>query len=312
MSYIVDGFKTEELASKIDASPCKKLIQELNFKYGLKVIDSRPLQNWGADNTEFYLTESTGAFVAGRVWTYKEDGNIIYNFRTPFYRKDRGSDNADRETIHSKKLSTLMATLKRQDVVPSLGGMLKSRHQDSFENAVNSLESHHGNTYKRVELEPDELHALLRKAIIGVNTSNLDINKCKELLDKYDKIDRIKDERAKDVERFFGGGFHAVGADKLGHLVIGTLKRIDSSKYEIINPFKRVKDLSEHEELQPIMLMQKTIFQDRFTTGETGKLHSNYVPVSNQYMADLDIAYCAVRGIDYFDLAWILVPCSTN
>jgi len=58
--------------------------------------------------------------------------------------------------------------------------------------------------------------------------------------------------------------------------------------------------------------MQKTIFQDRFTTGETGKLHSNYVPVSNQYMADLDIAYCAVRGIDYFDLAWILVPCSTN
>lgn len=306
MNYIVEGFETEELVTTIEQSSCKRLIQELNYKYGLKVLDTKATHyRHNPDDLDFYLTESTGAFVVGRVWTHKEDDYLIYNYRSPYYRKDRGSDTADRETVHSKKLSTLMSTLKRQNIIPSLDGLLNSRPRDCFKNGVYSLESHYGRVSKNHNLDAEDIHDLLRVSI-GENPNTLDKNKCKELLDKWNEVDKIRDERDKEVVRFFDNEFYAVGADTFNHLVIGTVKKNDADKkFDVIKPFKRVKDLSNYEDIQPVMLMNKVIAES-----SDAKLYGGYVPQSNGYVAELDIVTSCIRKVDEFDLTWMLIPCT--
>ena len=99
MNLIYEGFETEQLSDSIDNSSCKRLIQELNFKYGLKVIDAiEPQNSWS--KLSFLLADTNGLAV-GKVWVDKEEGHDVYNYRSPFYRKERGSDSADRETVHS-------------------------------------------------------------------------------------------------------------------------------------------------------------------------------------------------------------------
>ena len=311
MKYIVEGFATEQLSESIENSPCKRLIQELNFKYGLKVLtkeERHPLMRHQYDT--FLLTESTGAFVVAKVWIDKEDGHDVYNYRSPFYRKDRGSDTADRETIHSKKLSTLMATLKRQDVVPSLDVVMSRSHANNFEIGKSQLESHHGNTYKNNKLDVEDIHDLLR-AVIRETPNTLDLEKCKKELDKLDQIDRIKEEKEKDIERFFTE-FYAIGADSLNHLVIGTVKRVkmvdkDNYMFEVVKPFVRVKDLSNHEHLQPIMLMHKVYHEGK----NVEKFYANYIPQSSGYLNDLDVINATYSRVDEYNLTWMLTPCST-
>lgn len=307
MNYMVEGFESEGLAELIDNAPAKRLIQELNFKYGMKVLSAKVANNLGYAKTEFYLTESTGAFVVARVWTHKEDGLDVYNYRSPFYRKDRGSDTADRETIYSKKLSTLMSTLKRQNVVPSLDGLLKSRHEDAFRSGVHALHNHYGRLHKNHDLDTEDVHDLLR-AVVGETPDTLDKNKCKELLDKFNEVDKIKAKRDQDIARFFDNEFYAVGADGFGDLVIGTLKKNDAhKKFDVIKPFKRVKDLSNHEEIQPIMLMNKVIAESN-----DAKLYGGYVISANSYLPDLDIVNACIRRVDEFDLTWMFIPCSKS
>jgi hypothetical protein len=160
------------------------------------------------------------------VWTHTEAGNVIYNYRSPFYRKDRGSDTADRETLRSKKLSSLMATLKRNDVVPASDGTLPSHVGECFSQGTGLLDSHHGSDYKQSSLSSDDIHALLKKVFLGVNPDEKTMDISKQLLDKFDSKDKIKEAKQEDLKRFFDSEFIAVGADKLGHLVIGTVKRL--------------------------------------------------------------------------------------
>jgi hypothetical protein len=304
--YIVEGFETKELASYIEKSPCKRFIQELNFKFGLKVLDldTKP---WAGITEKFFLTESSGAFVVATIFLEKDGENIIYNYRSPYYRKERGSGSADRETLHSKKLSTLMATLKRNEVVPPLDGMIKMRHEDCFRSAVQDFSSHHGNINKRVSLESDEIHSLLRQVFRGEDAHQITLNKCKEILDKYDEIDKIKDVRDKDIARFFDNGFYAIGADSFNHLVVGVLKKNDKDrKFDVVKPFKRVKDLSEYEDIQPIMLMLKVFSQNKY---EGEKLYGSYLPQKNDYLPDLDVMLACCRSTDEYNLTWAMFPC---
>ena len=144
MKLIYEGFENEHLEHLINESSCKKLIQELNFRYGLKVIsrfDENPLLR---RSYETFIMADPSGFAVARVWVDKEDGADVYNYRSPFYRKERGSDSADRETLHSKKLSTLMATLKRNNVVPPSDGIINRFPADCFNQGISTMDTHHG------------------------------------------------------------------------------------------------------------------------------------------------------------------------
>jgi len=122
-------------------------------------------------------------------------------------------------------------------------------------------------------------------------------------------MDRIKTEKRKDIDRFFNSEFYAIGADKLNHLVIGSVKRMprigtDHYSFETIKPFKRVKELPD--ELKAIMLMNKVHAEGKNVTS----FYANTVPQESGYIPDLDLINIAVRSVDEFNLAWTLVPCS--
>jgi hypothetical protein len=306
MKLIYEGFENEHLEHLINESPSKRLIQELNFKYGLKVIDKIDAQNsW---STTSYLMVDPSGFAVAKVWTDKEDGVDVYNYRSPFYRKERGSDSADRETIHSKKLSTLMATLKRNNVVPPPNGILNKVCKETFNAGIGQMESHHGRDYKNNSFSAEEIHTMLKVILLGESPNELNINNCKETLDKWNEQDRIKVRKREDIERFFFNEFYAIGADKLNHLVIGSVKAMprqghDDYKYETVKQFKRVKELPD--EFKAVTLMNKVYAEGKGCT----KFFANIVPSMSGYNPDLDLINISTRIPDEFNHHWVLVPC---
>lgn len=310
MKLIYEGFETDDLLNAIDNSPTKKLIQELNFKYGLKVVSKIDSDASMYNPVTKYLLADPSGFAVAKVWTEKEDNYDVYFYRSPFYRKDRGSDTADRETIHSKKLSTLMATLKRNNVVPPSNGILNhgSYASDNFNQAINFLDTHHGRDYKQTNFSADEIHIMIKVILLGESPNELNLDNCKQTLDKWNEQDRIKVNKRNDIERFFNSEFYAVGADKLNHLVIGSVKRMprqghDNYYFEAVKPFKRVTELPD--ELKAIMLMNKVHSEDK-----TSMFWANIIPQTQTYDPDLDLINVGIRGVDEFNLAWTLVPCS--
>jgi hypothetical protein len=126
MRLIYEGFENEMLEKCINDSPAKKLIHELNFKYGLKVVDKVDPHSLSRSSPISFLLADPNGFMVAKVWTDKECDDVVYNYRSPFYRKERGSDSADRETLHSKKLSTLMATFSSGGQFSAVGNVVGS------------------------------------------------------------------------------------------------------------------------------------------------------------------------------------------
>ena len=307
MSLIYEGFENEVLENVINNSSEKRLIQELNFKYGLKVVDRTVSTNTYQPST-FLLADPSG-FMVGRVWTDKEGEDLIYNYRTPYYRKDRGSDSADRETIHSKKLSTLMATLKRNNVIPPSSGIVNKVCKDVFNNGINQMESSFGSSYKQANFNAEILQDMMRAIVLGESPNENTLTQCKETLDKWNEKDKIQSEKVENVRRFFGNEFYAIGADKLNHLVIGSVKtmpRQGTSDYsfEVVKPFKRMVEMPE--ELKAITLMNKVHAEGNNVT----KFYSNIVPAISGYIPDLDVVNVSIRHVDEFNCHWTFVPCS--
>jgi hypothetical protein len=310
---IYEGFEYPTLVEEIEKSPAKILLQELEYKYGLKTIafSTAPYNK----ETHFLVVNPQG-FAVAKVWTHTEDGNVIYNYRSPFYRKDRGSDTADRETLHSKKLSSLMATLKRNEVVPPSDGTLPNHITECFSNGTGLLESHHGSDYKQNNLNADDLHALLKKIFLGVNPDENILDIGKQLLDKYDSKDKIKEAKQEDLKRFFDSEFIAVGADKLNHLLIGTVKRIPKNavedayyKYETIKPFKRFTEIpEEYESVRAPLLMNKVVIDNK---DNNTVFYANIIPSVSGYNPDLDLVSVCRNRVDEFNSMWVLIPCST-
>lgn len=303
---IYEGFESEDLSNTLENSSCKRFIQELNFKYGLKVVEAIINTNY-APQLQFLLADTNGLAVA-KVWTHKEDDYTVYNYRSPFYRKDRGSDSADRETIHSKKLSTLMATLKRNNVVPPPDGVLNKYPADAFNQGIAIMDGFHGRDYKQTNFSADEVHEMLKAILLRESPSGLDLNKCKETLDKWDEQDRIKVEKRKDIERFFANEFYAIGADKFNHLVIGSVKTMprqghNEYKYEVVKPFKRMTELPD--EFKAVMLMNKVHAEGKNVT----KFYANTIPAESVYVHDLDLINVTARHVDEFNCQWTLIPC---
>lgn len=300
MSLILKGFESDALMEQINNSPSKRLIHEIHFKYGLKVLSE--------EEGKFLMCEPDTGFAVAKVWTTTEDNETVYNYRSPFYAKERGRNTADRETIHSKKLSTLMGTIKRQEVIPTIGYLVQ-HHSECWGRGRNIMEQSFGKTEKQFNhLGAEQIHALLQKALgVSPNTKTyqLDTNICQELLDKYTKIDKIKEEKQQEVNRFFENDFWCVGADGNNHLVVGAVKQIQVDKYQIVKPFKRVSNLEEYESLKPIMLMLKVHMQDK-----TDKFVADTIPQVSGFLSDLDVitAYC--RMIDSYNFVWAMTPCS--
>ena len=317
--YFLDGFGTEEQLNELLASDVLPLVRELQFKYGLKVMDKVMNVSYPQSDKDSYMMCYPNGLAVCKVWTTKVGGakndQLEFCYRSPFYAKSRGQDQNDRETIRSTKLSSLMAVLKRQAAVRSKKDIMDSKIK-LVRNGAHSLRKAMGNSDKQNNFTPDEIHAMLA-TLLGESTDGipvaLDLNKCKNTLDIYKEADKIRDIKREESKRFFKNPFYLVGIDDYHHLLIGmfkmTLLHSDTSKmeYEVIEDFKRVRTIEEYPELVPLMTMMKVSYENK-DMRRLGKLN---FPLMDKYDEGLDAVFFYSGSPTNYEQAWMATPCPT-
>jgi hypothetical protein len=317
--YYLDGFGSEDELNELLASDVLPLVRELQFKYNLKVMGK--VMNVGypqADKDSYMMCHPNGLAVC-KVWTTRLGGancdQLEFCFRTPFYAKSRGSDQNDRETIRSTKLSSLMAVLKRQDAVRDKKVIMDSKVK-LVRNGVHALRKSVGNSDKQNVFTPDEIQMMLAN-LLGESTDgisvHLDLNKCKNQLDIYKEADKIRDIKREESKRFFKNPFYLIGIDDYKHLLIGKFKMTvlhsETSKieYEIIEDFKRVRTIEEYPELVPLMTMMKVSYE----TKEVRRLGMLNFPIMDKYDEGLDAVFFYSSQPTNYEHSWMATPCPT-
>ena len=302
--YILAGFENEELEQAIREHETFPLVRELCFNFNLKVLCEAGL---GGTRSAIQMCLPNGMAV-GKVYMGKNgDDRAEYCYRTPYYKKDRGSSDEDKQTIRSVKVSSLIATIKRVKAIPSIEKMLEKK-MSKLDDAKSIMANAMGSAHKSVsELQANEIQALLC-AFLGEtpngNHLTIDTLKCKIVLDKYNRADRVAAKKLEEVGRFFHNPFYMIGADSFGHFIVGKVKLTGEKQYEIVEQFKRYKDITERDDLIPVMTMTKLAHD-----GKGHCLQNGYIPVADMYDENLDAVFFYHTQATHYDYIWMATPC---
>lgn len=303
--YLLEGFGSDELEQSLKDSRVFPLVRDLCHKFGLKVLAETDL----AGKQAFQLCLTNGMTV-GKAYVRDIDVNdsltTEYCYRSPYYRKERGRDEDDKTTLRSTKVSSLIATIGRVKAIPDIPKLLIKK-MDKLSDAIGLVERKMGSTYKSTsELQADEIQALLC-AFLGEspngNHITIDTIKCKKVLDKYNEADRVRVKKLEEVDRFFRNPFYMIGADKFGHFIVGKVKITGEKQYDIVEPFKRYKDITERDDLIPVMTMTKLAYEDKYS------MQNKYIPVVDMYDENLDAVFFYESQATHYDYIWMATPC---
>jgi len=302
--YILAGFESEELEQSLRVSPVFPLVRDMCHKFGLKVLAETEL---GGLKQAFQMCLPNGMAV-GKVYTnMNKDNKLEYCYRTPYYKKERGSSDEDKQTLRSTKVSSLMATLSRVEAVITVDKLV-GKKMGKLSDAQDIMERAMGTSYKNSELQADEVQALLC-AFLGESPSGnhvaVDILKCKKVLDKYNEADRVRVKKLEEVGRFFSNPFYMIGADAFGHFIVGKVKITGDKQYELVEQFKRYKSVDECAEIIPVMTMTKIAHGDK----GSHRLQNGYIPVTDMYDENLDAVFFYHGQPTHYDYAWMATPC---
>lgn len=324
-NYIQAGHETAELADAIQTNKAHTLLRELNFRFGLRVLCT---YSWGDAhlNTGFIMTRSQGdmaGFPVGMAYVSSEykldaDGNRVwtdkYNFYSHYVAKERGRTDRDRRTWSSIKMSSLMSTIKKHDVLPD-DNLLFDEHIRGIRDGVKRVMSKLGSTYKPTDIDSDQLHKLLRHMFDGAELTAEETTIYKTQLDKYNEVDKTIETKLGEVVRMFGKEFYAVGVNKLGDIAVGTLrfetdvKRLkgsyaDTDQFKVIKSFKHIKSIDEVPELIPVMTMLKVCNE-----GSGRELLGGCIPLTEHFFQDLDLVTAYHSYPSEYSYVWALTPC---
>lgn len=313
--FFLEGFRNEEHYEFLKSHPTFPLVRELEFKYGLKISHLTYLRDvknkqWDTNLPAWLMCHKNGIAV-GKVYACTNtEGKLEFCWRSPFYTKERGESREDKETIRSVKVSSLMATLTRQKVIPDAQNM-EMRKLKQLRSAVELVQNAFGRSNKSTHhFDADEIHALLLMALGKSPNSEwvkVGQNKCQETLDIYEQADIVAKEKIKESSRFFTNPFFMVGVDELGDHLIGKFKLSQVSdggnNYEIIEPFKRYKSYEEVPDLIPVMTMTKLAYEDK-----NFKMQG-VIPCTDVYNADLDAVFFYNSSPSHYEHAFMVTPC---
>jgi hypothetical protein len=288
-----------DLAQKLESSNLLPLVRELNHKYGLVVYEEAMFNNQTDDN--FLLTDGQGLPI-GRVFIMEDS----YCYHAPYVAKERGSDDFDRHTFRSKKLSTLMSTLKRMDIVTSSDEVI-NRVDGQIDNLVRRVigDFPHKTKYS---LDGDDAHILLSAMLDGKcldDFTQSTRDKYLEILDKYKEADILSNKRRQGVEEMFKDTYLIFG-DMLGHYIVADAGYEYESKNQnlmikIKSPFKRVKNLTEYPRALSALTMNKVHLGENFKPYNKDSL----VPMGDKYNSDLELVYGYSRRNSIFDMGCV-------
>jgi len=302
MTLFLDGYENSTIRHELMESPAFPLVREIVFKHGLRVARRT--------NTGWLMCNQYGIAIGKANCTKNPEGVLEYTWRSPYYMKERGSDRADKETIHSAKLSSLMGVLKSKKVIPSVETMI-DRKTKMLGAPVRYMRRSLGDSGKNINTNVDFVHALLAYYLHGETDSrglSIDRNECKNLLDKCDKADSIKRMKDEKCDAFFLNPFYMIGVDEFGDYLIGKMRMVrtevrDDPKVEVIEHFKRYKSIEDYPDLLAFMTMTKAVYESR---GHT--IHSG-LPIVDEYNDSLDAVFFYDTRPTHYDHTYVVTPC---
>lgn len=325
-SYIYDACHTTQLENDINYdADNKKLIMELNHKYGLKVfqkIEILKSKGWG-DNYAYYFKSdirdwkegvSRGDYTEidaflltlddglpyGLAWA--SNGKVhgmTYYFYNPRFYKEKSQNTIDHHTLRSVKLPQLIKNIKLQKAIPSKGDVITTNYVREVSDMVGNVDSIlRDKNYHQIKDE--DIHKML-KVVLGQSTMNSLDDKLKtkmsETLEKMNDIDVRAGKLKESLTEVLGKEFHMlltygtdgyiVGRGKFNYVEHG---RVDDEKpITYTKELKRVSSLDEYDEIDSIrhiLTMQKLKLEEK---GESAKeyIFKEYFYNRDEYFDDI-------------------------
>ena len=289
-----------DLAQKLESSNLLGLVRELNHKYGLVVYEETKSGCVWTTEDNFLLTDGQGLPI-GRVFMIDDS----YCYHAPYVAKERGSDDFDRHTFRSKKLSTLMSTLKRMNIVTSSDEVL-SRLDGNIDYLVNKVIGSFPHKNK-TSIDGECVHKLLLMMQEGKSLNDLqqsDRDNYLELLDKYNEADILSSRRKQGTEEMFNDTYLVLG-DALGHYMVAEAG-YEYNKHQHLTikpktPFKRVKDLTAYPRVLTALMMNKVHLGEDFRPFNKDSL----VPLGDKFNPDLELVYGYRSRNSIFDMGYV-------
>jgi len=277
-----------DLAQKLESSNLLGLVRELNHKYGMVVYEETKSGCVWTTEDNFLLTDAQG-LPLGRVFMLDDS----YCYHAPYVAKERGADDFDRHTFRSKKLSTLMTTLKRMNIVTSSDEALNRTFNRQISSLVDRVIGSFPHKNKQ-SIDGEYVHKLLLAIQEGKSFNNLeqrDRDNYLELLDKYNEADILSSKRKQGVEEMFNDTYLIFG-DTLGHYIVADAGYAYGDKDQQLyiktkSPFKRVKNLNDYPRALTALTMNKVHLGEDFRPYARDSL----VPMGDKYIPDLELVY---------------------
>lgn len=303
-SVMLDG-DWESLHKIIDDSQVEKIVKWLHKTYGLQVYRIKETQadedskgksicmayGDGFHVCELYARTKEYTEVSGTI--FKE---TMYYYVSPFNIRDRYSREYRNDTRASKGLTNLINIIKK--IIP-IEKSVNSKVIHGFCELKETIErTVQGNDYKsRYELEDGMVHALLQKVLGGskVVEYTLDVALASSVLIKWDSADATALARRTTSSQFLEKPLTALGVNKDGTYMIGTIQKdmfsITNEIYTILTPFKRISNLEEYPMVQAMVTMFGVVNEDKQKCIEFIPMRGGYnddlnvisIPMSNSY-----------------------------
>ena len=253
--------------------------------------------------------------------------NEGYEYYIPSNPKDRGSSYTDKRTYRSKKLSSLMKTIKDKKLYTSyhiFNNEITTNTISYFANFLSTHNMQNDNTSsleKLVNANGITVQSLIRYIMNEPTEEKLDLSKCKIILDKIKLVDKIKQDTAEELVNFLTNPFFVVLTDGTGDYIVGSFKITNKEiikhdimrskirdNIETITPFSRFKNISDSE-FVALAPMFRTYLQPKYNTSRNGLFPNQlFTEDRNNIWKDLKGFYDIGDSSDYIYSA-LITPC---
>ena len=336
--YIYESMWSQELEDAIDASPSKPIVLEMFHKYGFKVYSwQKKLTMYNADkggydtvqDKDTFLLTLDGTPICG-VSAKHYDGKLEYSVYSNLITKERASNDIDRRTLRSVKLSSLMKTLDKRKVFEEDVDMITNGLKGLIYTASRNLEVEHQS--KRMPLGAEatnKIHKIL-EAVVANKTSELAIDLkeySKQILDTFNKVDNNNKTRLTQLNHTFNDCFVIYCDTSDGYVVARANAVVKDSRnnssniedgdvsLEFTSPAMRVKELESHPDYKVfggVLTMFKVLMDEKIADERYGYRYKNraqgLIPETDEYFKELDVAVYYRGAASSYEGAYLCIP----
>lgn len=332
-NYIYANLWTQELEDAIERSPTKPLVEEMFYKYGVKVMameEYKNQYNWDTNKYEDIKLENNfivtlDGFPMASLYTQLREGKTIYGIFSPRIRKERGSDNRDRCSYSSVKLSQLIKTIEKKKVMEDIEYPVNHVIAQLINRTKDALEPRRGSKYigYREEEKMQAIHKILKSYLNNqpIQSISQDLIKVsKELVDLFDRVDENNEKHSQKVLELFSS-FYLLYTDASEGIVVGKytaeFKKDESGDMQIVSMdeivgSERVINLEDHEDFADFggVLTMFKVHIEQIKDKQNIKLAKNLLPIIDGHFEDFDISTYYRNGYNQFEGTFLCLPTS--